>query len=327
MGLHPTPTHLSRNEVDGPDMQVLRVCASDDHGVTVRATVANSAPTERGPAYFIGIQISFHIFTIDATINMVRRIAFSLLLVTFADASMQMRPALLRQLDTSTSEDSLPSSIMFHQTQQDALHDFFLATEMDSELSRPRHNWRFSEGAGFPTLHYCNFTGVGCDDDLFVSTMELNETMLGGELPSSIGNLTRLVLLRVFNNMIEGSIPQSLAQISGLRNLNIGHNSLSGTLPDFSGSSLQRLILDRNSFTGTVPETLCNLHELSGLDLSGSTKLIGSLPSCLGDLSFLSKLRITDSGLTGSVPTKLCSERVMNVRFHLPTSKTGLIRG
>jgi hypothetical protein len=297
-------------------MLLLRVCTSNDHGVTVRTTVANSASTERGPTSFVEIQTSFNKFTIDATINMVRRIVFSLLLVTFADASIQMRPVLLRRLDTSTADDSLPGPIMFRQTQQDALHDFFIATEMDSELSRPRHNWRFSEAAGFPTLHYCNFTGVGCDDDLFVSTIELKETMLAGVFPISMGNLTRLALFRVFNNTIGGSIPRSLAQISGLRNLNIGHNSLTGTLPDFSGSSLQRLILDRNSFTGTVPETLCNLHELSGLDLSGSTKLLGSLPSCLGDLTFLSKLRITDSGLTGSVPTKLCSERVMNVSSH-----------
>jgi hypothetical protein len=250
---------------------------------------------------------------------MVRLVVFSLLLGTFAYSSIQMRPVVLRRLDSSTAEDSLPDPIMFRQTQQDALHDFFVATEMDSQLSRQRHNWRFLEGTGFSTLHYCNFTGVGCDDDLFVLTLELNSTMLAGELPNSMGNLSHLVRLRVFNNTIGGSIPESLAQISGLRNLNIGHNSLTGTLPDFSGTSLLRLILDRNSFTGTVPETLCNLHALTGLDVSGSTKLIGSLPSCLGDLTFLSKLRISDSGLTGSVPTKLCSERVMNVRFRFPT--------
>jgi hypothetical protein len=211
---------------------------------------------------------------------MVRSIVFSLLLGTVANASIEMRPVLLRRLDTSIAEDSLPGSIMFHQTQQNALYDFFVSTEMNSELSRPRHNWRFLEGTGFPSLHYCNFTGVGCDEDLFVNSLDLNETMLAGALPHSMGNLTRLVRFRVFNNTIGGSIPQSLAQISGLRNLNIGHNSLSGILPDFSRSVLQRLILDRNSFTGTVPETLCNLNELSALDLSGSTKLLGSLPSC-----------------------------------------------
>jgi hypothetical protein len=259
---------------------------------------------------------------------MVRRIVFfTLLLGTFADASIQMRSPLLRRLDTSTTEDSLAGPIMIYQTQQDALHDFFVSTEMNSELSRPRHNWRFLEETGFPTLHYCNFTGVGCDDDLFVLSLELNETMLAGTLPNSMGDLTRLVRIRVFNNTIGGLIPQSLAQISGLRNLNIGHNAFSGILPDFTGSALQRLILDRNSFTGTVPETLCNLHELRALDLSGSTKLLGSLPSCLGDLTFLSKLRITDSGLTGSVPTNLCNKRVMNVRFlSLPAHRTE-IRG
>jgi hypothetical protein len=262
----------------------------------------------------------------DATINMVRFIAFSLLLGTVADASIQMRPVLLRRLDTSIAEDSLPGPIMFHQAQQNALYDFFVSTKMNSELSRPHHNWRFLEGTKFPWLHYCNFTGVSCDEDLFVSSLDLIETMLAGTLPLSMGNLTRLVRFRAFNNTIGGSIPQSLAQISGLRNLNIGHNSLSGILPDFSGSSLQRLILDRNSFTGTVPETLCNLNELSALDLSGSTKLFGSLPSCLGNLTFLSKLRIADSGLTGSVPTNLCNERLMNVRFSFLTYKLDLFQ-
>jgi hypothetical protein len=241
---------------------------------------------------------------------MERRIVFSLLLGTFSDASLQMRPTLLRRLDTSTQQEVLPGP-MFRQTQHDALYAFFRATEMDSEASRPLHNW-FDEVAGFPALHYCNFTGVGCDEDLFVSTLDLNGTMLAGEIPNTIGDLSRLLRFRVVNNTIGGLIPQSLAQISGLRNLHLGHNSLSGTLPDFSASSLRILIIDRNSLTGMVPETLCHLRELSVLDLSGSTKLIGSLPSCLGDLTFLSQLRIRDSGLTGSVPAKLCNERVMN---------------
>lgn len=199
------------------------------------------------------------------------------------------------------------------QSQHDALYTFFVATEMNSTDSLPLHNWFEGDMAGAsPDARYCNFTGVDCDENLLVRALDLNQTGLAGSLPETFGDLFRLVRFRAFNNSIRGSIPQGLAEIKGLRTLNLGHNAFSGPLPDFSGSSLVNLILDRNGFEGTVPESLCTLENLGAFDVSGSTKLRGSLPSCLGELSTLVKLRISDSGLTGNVPAKLCGNREMN---------------
>lgn len=230
------------------------------------------------------------------------------LLGTLVDSSWQLQATHLRRMDLSTP---YPGP-MFRQSQYDALYAFFVATQMESLASRSLHNWFPVQVSDSSTVNYCNFSGVGCDADFFVNTLDLNETMLAGELPETMGELSRLVRFKAFNNSIGGTLPESLAQVTSLKTLNLGHNTLSGPLPDFSGSSLERLILDRNAFNGTVPETLCALQRLSALDLSGSTKLRGNLPSCLGDLTLLSKLRVSDSGLTGSVPEQLCGERVMN---------------
>ena len=48
------------------------------------------------------------------------------------------------------------------------------------------------------------------------------------------------------------------------------------------------------------------------LDLASNTRLVGSLPSCLSDLTKLNSLRITDVGLIGEVPSGLCAPRPMN---------------
>ena len=160
---------------------------------------------------------------------------------------------------------------------------------------------------------YCDHPGVFCDNEGFVLSIDLRESGLNGTIPSEIGDFVRLRALRLNDNDLFGELPTSLLEMASLRYLNLGHNMIEGAFPDVTGlTSLRRLILDRNAFSGTLPNSICELTNLEALDLSACTKLHGTLPSCLGRLNALNVLRITDMGLTGSIPTELCDGREMN---------------
>lgn len=169
-------------------------------------------------------------------------------------------------------------------------------------------NWDFETEA---LVQYCFFIGVECDNDGYVSAIDLTGQMLEGPLPDHFSALSRLRRIKVFDNELTGRLPPSLLSLTHLNNLNIGHNSFSGPFPTLQ-KSLTRVILDRNSFSGVIPTSLCQLSGLESLDMTALTRMTGLIPSCLGSLTALTKLRITDVGLAGPIPPSLCAEREMN---------------
>jgi Leucine rich repeat N-terminal domain len=196
-------------------------------------------------------------------------------------------------------------------SQYDALRQFYLSTRMYSESSMLLHNWNFERSTS--DGEYCNFTGVTCDRDFMVTMIELNNTELTGRLPDTLSSFSSLRRLRLYNNSIEGTIPVNLLRIPTLQLLNLGQNLISGTLPEFDSSNLfTRLTLRRNAISGTIPDSLCNLTNLVVIELSQLTRMRGSIPNCFGTLTALTALRLSDVGLTGTVPVDLCSVRLMN---------------
>jgi len=67
---------------------------------------------------------------------------------------------------------------------------------------------------------------------------------------------------------------------------------------------LSSLSLWDNSLTGYIPMELCNLANLIFLYLD-QNKLIGQIPSSLGQLTILSQLHLYQNSLTGSLPKEL----------------------
>lgn len=101
-----------------------------------------------------------------------------------------------------------------------------------------------------------------------LTLLDFEDNLFTDSLPSSIGNMTRLISLDVSNSFMHGSrIPP---QLGNLKNLN-------------------SLIMYNNRFYGAIPTSLANIDSLSALDLS-SNNLSGNIPrlSTLKNLNYLS---------------------------------------
>ena len=107
-----------------------------------------------------------------------------------------------------------------------------------------------------------------------------------GEIPASLGNLTSLQQLWLFENQLSGGIPASLGSLTSLTHLYLNKNQLSGEIPASLDSltSLQQLTLDQNQLSGEIPPALGDLTNLklarfaSNKDADGNPTLTGCVP-------------------------------------------------
>ncbi|KAH0707500.1 hypothetical protein KY290_009589 [Solanum tuberosum] len=132
----------------------------------------------------------------------------------------------------------------------------------------------------------------------------ISQNNLSEEIPSSICNLTSLVMLDLAGNNFRGEIPQCLGNITALQVLDMRHNNLSGKIPTtFSNeSSLRSLNLHGNKLEGKIPRSLANCKDLEVLDL-GDNHLIDTFPMWLGTLPKLQVLSLRFNELHGPIRT------------------------
>ena len=190
-----------------------------------------------------------------------------------------------------------------------ALTALYNATDGPLWPAEARANWTSGRPLG-------EWKGVTTDQSGRVSRIILDGDYLNGSLPTQLGNLANLEVLKLSDsdlndvNRLTGGIPPELGSLANLEILDLSGNSLSGGIPTQLGdlSNLEELNLSDTSLTGVIPSELGDLSNLETLDLSDRAQggqLGGSIPAQLGSLSNLETLRLNGNDLSGAVPSEL----------------------
>ncbi|KAF8733333.1 hypothetical protein HU200_014937 [Digitaria exilis] len=164
-----------------------------------------------------------------------------------------------------------------------------------------------------------------------VEIIDLHDNKLTGKLDTSFWNLPLLQVLSVATNSLTGQIYPTICKSTYLTFLDLSDNYFSGSLPNctmkfssyfvasldlrynqFKGSldwiqnlsEIKMLLLGGNRFEGQISQNLCHLQYFNIIDLSHN-RLSGSLPPCIGSISFGKEEYDSTYDLQGfSFPTK-----------------------
>ncbi|KAI3459093.1 hypothetical protein Pfo_015756 [Paulownia fortunei] len=137
--------------------------------------------------------------------------------------------------------------------------------------------------------------------NLFNSNMSLIHVLLDGNqlegnIPSTVGQVQTLEVLRLDRNALKGSVPSNLNNLTNIIELHLAHNTLSGALPNLTGLiSLSYLDLSNNSFQQSeAPEWLLTLQSLTTLIIEYGS-LEGSVPSEIFSLPQIQQVKLRNN--------------------------------
>ena len=143
---------------------------------------------------------------------------------------------------------------------------------------------------------------------LSTEEIDLSSMKLFGEIPSELGLLANLEILRLQNNFLSGPMPESFSNLKKLRLLNLSNNHLTGSISDQINEivSLEELWLSRNQFSGELPYQIFLLSDLTHLNIS-ENHIKGNLSEAISRLSKLEYLNLWDNQLSGFIPPEIGS--------------------
>ncbi|KAM1525481.1 hypothetical protein ACFX10_009940 [Malus domestica] len=173
-----------------------------------------------------------------------------------------------------------------------------------------------------------------------LSTLDLSQNQIHGEIPNWIWRLSNLVQLNLSCNSLVTLEGPFLNLPSYLLVLDLHSNQLQGPIPmlppsasylDYSGNNFSSSIpadigdflmstvffsLASNNFHGIIPESVCKATSLQVLDLSNNS-LSGMIPQCLTARGRpIGVLNLRTNNLTGAIPDKFprdCSLKTLDM--------------
>eukprot|EP00980_Cylindrotheca_fusiformis_P014050 scaffold3670_cov124-Cylindrotheca_fusiformis.AAC.26 len=95
-----------------------------------------------------------------------------------------------------------------------------------------------------------------------VEYIALNDNLLTGSIPTSLGYVDDVKYLSLKNNTLTGTIPTEFGTLFRLSDLQLQENNLSGQIPTELGKleTLNKLLLQQNGFSSvTMPPEICAL--------------------------------------------------------------------
>ncbi|KAL4395173.1 uncharacterized protein [Arachis hypogaea] len=137
--------------------------------------------------------------------------------------------------------------------------------------------------------------------------LDISYNFIGGQIPNEFSMLERLVTLDLSSNLFSGTIPLIFSHMSNLIYMNLSSNQLTGDLTATTYANLtklENLDLSQNGFSGLIPQEIGNLTNLLTLDLS-LNNLVGPIPHQIGYLNRLTSLHLSSNSINGSIPSSL----------------------
>ncbi|CAI9116968.1 OLC1v1018269C1 [Oldenlandia corymbosa var. corymbosa] len=161
-------------------------------------------------------------------------------------------------------------------------------------------------GDGGGSLH-CSFSGVTCDDNSRVTSLNITSVPLFGTIAPEIGLLDKLVNLSLVADNLTGPIPPEMSKLTSLRIVYLSHNDFKGVLNGELVMKMAELeVFDcyDNSLTGLLPTEFVKLPKLRTLNLGGNF-FYGSIPEEYAEFQTLEILLLFGNGLSGRIPPGL----------------------
>ncbi len=206
------------------------------------------------------------------------------------------------------------------ETEKQALLDLYNSTN--------GANWTNTLASNQPwdtNIPVCDWFGVTVVNGE-VREIQMSSNNVNGNLPSSIGNLTRLRKFKFFNNSISGSIPNTISNLVNLTDLSFQNNQLSGILPEglYNLSNLLFLNLDNNQISGDISSNISGLTNIRNIEI-GRNNFSGNIPNQVGQLQYLTTLNIQNNNFEGTIPESIYSLSNLEILFLSENNLSGNI--
>ncbi|MBA0556025.1 hypothetical protein Golob_026168, partial [Gossypium lobatum] len=142
---------------------------------------------------------------------------------------------------------------------------------------------------------------------LFSSEMCSNDRLfdgnqLTGNIPSTLGHVQTLEVLRLDRNALWGEVPSNLKNLTNINELNLAHNNLTGPLPDLTSmNTLNYVDLSNNSFDPTeAPVWFSTLSSLTTLVIEHGS-LQGPVPEKLFSFPQIQQVKLRNNAFNGTL--------------------------
>jgi len=134
-------------------------------------------------------------------------------------------------------------------------------------------------------------------------SFDTENNLLTGFIPHELIACSELVEINLSQNNFKGTIPTAIGALQSLNVLKLDQNSLTGSLPSeiFYARNIETFQLQSNLLTGSIPDAVGNLDRANLIAMNHNS-LKGSIPRAFEDMSNLEWLQLHRNHLTGQAP-------------------------